>query len=155
MVGGRAWKAEGELRLLSRDGAGLAPAGAVRQFDYMPRTWLMALIRGARCVVFPSLYEGFGLPVLEAMQLGTPVITSTGGSLPEIAGDAALLVDPYSTNAITGAMQALDGDAALRGRLSAAGLRQAEAFAMPRYQERLRTLYAKVLAPSPSGRGPG
>ena len=145
MVGGRAWKAEGELRLLNRDGAGLSPAGAVRQFDYMPRPWLTALMRGARFVVFPSLYEGFGLPVLEAMQLGTPVITSTGGSLPEIAGDAALLVDPYSTGAIAGAMQALDRDAALRGRLSAAGLRQAESFAMPRYQDRLRAMYASVL----------
>ena len=151
IVGGRAWKAEGELRLLNRDGAGLAPAGAVRQFDYMPRPWLTALIRGARVVVFPSLYEGFGLPVLEAMQLGTPVITSTGGSLPEIAGEAALLVDPYSTGAIAGAMQALDGDAALRGRLSAAGLRQAESFAMPHYQDRLRAMYAGVLTRSPSG----
>ena len=155
LAGGRAWKAEGELRLLNGDGTGLPAAGAVRQFDYMPRTWLTALIRGARCVVFPSLYEGFGLPVLEAMQLGTPVITSTGGSLPEVAGDAALLVDPYSTGAITGAMQALDGDAALRGRLSAAGLRQAEAFSMPRYQERLRAFYAKVLSHPAAGGGPG
>ena len=58
---------------------------------------LVTLIRGARAVLFPSLYEGFGLPVLEAMQLGTPVVTSRTSSLPEIAGDAALYVNPYET----------------------------------------------------------
>ena len=60
---------------------------------------LVTLIRGARAVMFPSLYEGFGLPVLEAMQLGTPVVTSRTSSLPEIAGDAALYVNPYDNDA--------------------------------------------------------
>ncbi len=149
VVGGRAWKSEGELRLIQGAGAGLAAVQSVRQFEYMPRPWLTALIQGARAVVFPSLYEGFGLPVLEAMQLGTPVVTSTESSLPEVAGDAALLVNPYDTGAIAGAMRALDGDPALRARLSAAGVRQAARFAMPEYQARLRGLYASVLAGPP------
>ena len=145
VVGGRAWKSEGELRLITgKDG--VATTAGVRQFEYMPRSWLTGLVRGARAVVFPSLYEGFGLPVLEAMQLGTPVVTSTESSLPEVAGDAALLVDPYDAGAIAGAMRALDTDPALRARLSAAGVRQAARFALPRYQERLHALYASVLA---------
>ncbi len=148
LVGGRAWKSEGELRLLQDGAAGAR--GRVRQFDYVPRAWLAGLVRGARAVVFPSLYEGFGLPVLEAMQLGAPVLTSTESSLPEVAGDAALLVSPYDTIAIAAALRALDGDPALRARLSAAGLRQAERFAMPEYEARLRRLYDAVLA-APAG----
>ncbi len=156
VVGGRAWKSEGEMRLVQgANGAkggdsGFVASGRVRQFEYMPRSWLTGLVRGARAVVFPSLYEGFGLPVLEAMQLGTPVITSTESSLPEVAGEAALLVNPYDTGAIAGAMRTLDGDPALRGRLSKAGLEQAARFAMPEYQVRLRGLYASVLA-GPAG----
>ena len=153
VIGGRAWKSQGELRLIQAvpgGGGGVAPAHRVRQFEYMPRAWLTALIRGARGVMFPSLYEGFGLPVLEAMQLGTPVITSTESSLPEVAGTAALLVNPYDTAAIAEAMRVLDQDPALRARLSAAGLQQAGHFAMPEYQARLRTLYAAVLA-GPAG----
>lgn len=150
IVGGRAWKSEGEMRLLQGPSAGLSAATRVRQFDYMPRPWLTALIRGARGVMFPSLYEGFGLPVLEAMQLGAPVVTSTESSLPEVAGDAALLVNPYDTAAIAGAMQRMDSDPSLRERLSAAGLAQAERFSVSAYQGRLTALYAAVLA-GPAG----
>jgi len=155
VVGGRAWKSEGEMRLVQGANGGkggdtgFASSGRVRQFEYMPRPWLTGLVRGARAVVFPSLYEGFGLPVLEAMQLGIPVITSTESSLPEVAGDAALLVNPYDTGAIAGAMRALDSDPALRARLSAAGLEQSARFAMPEYQSRLQRLYASVLAGPP------
>ena len=75
--------------------SGGAGAKRVIQLDYLPRRLLMKLVASARAVLFPSLYEGFGLPVLEAMLLGAPVVTSTMGSLPEVAGDAALLADPY------------------------------------------------------------
>ena len=64
--------------------------------------------------MFPSLYEGFGLRVLEAMLLGTPVLTSTSSSLPEVAGDAALLVDPFDVGGLTRAIRTLDSDADLR-----------------------------------------
>jgi glycosyltransferase involved in cell wall biosynthesis len=104
------------------------------------------LVRGARAVLFASLYEGFGLPVLEAMQLGTPVLTSTTSSLPEVAGNAALIVDPYSPSAIAEGLRCLESDRALCERLSAAGLRQAEGFSRARYADRLTALYQAVLA---------
>ena len=77
----------------------------VRFFGFVPDATLAILYRLARVFVFPSLYEGFGLPPLEAMASGTPVITSNVSSLPEVAGDAAMLIDPYETDAIAGAMR--------------------------------------------------
>ena len=91
--------------------------------------------------MFPSLYEGFGLPVLEAMQLGTPVLTSNTGSLPEVAGDAAVLVDPYDVGSIAAGMTRLDQDEDLRTRLIAAGRVQADDFSQARYATRLADAY--------------
>uniref|UniRef100_UPI000366D691 glycosyltransferase family 4 protein n=1 Tax=Cupriavidus sp. WS TaxID=1312922 RepID=UPI000366D691 len=146
IVGARAWKSGAEVRLLQGEGGHTlrGVAERIRRYDYLPRAWLMTLVRGARALTFPSLYEGFGLPVLEAMALGTPVLTSSAASLPEVAGDAALLVDPYRVDDIARALRRLDGDAALRATLSAAGLRQAQRFAPARYQARLARMYARV-----------
>jgi len=144
LVGARAWKAEAELKPI-----GHAPA-TVRRMDYLPRAQLDRLIRGARAVVFPSLYEGFGLPALEAMALGAPVLTSTAGALPEVVGDAAIQVDPYDVSALTDALRRLDADHALRERLSQAGRVRAAEFSMPAYQARLSALYQHVLATPPS-----
>jgi glycosyltransferase involved in cell wall biosynthesis len=105
---------------------------------------LVSLIRGARAVLFPSLYEGFGLPVLEAMSLGTPVLTSNQGSLPEVAGDAAMQVDPYDVDALRQAIRIIDADADWRGDASSRGKRQAALFNDEAYDARLRALYAKV-----------
>jgi glycosyltransferase involved in cell wall biosynthesis len=77
------------------------PPRKILRLDYLPFAHLVTLIRGARALLFPSLYEGFGLPVLEAMSLGTPVMTSTTASLSEVEGDAALLVDPLHIGAMT------------------------------------------------------
>ena len=82
---------------------------------------MISLIRGARALLFPSLYEGFGLPVLEAMALGAPVMTSNVSSLPELAGAAALLVDPYDINKMAAVIRALDNDADLRRDYAARG----------------------------------
>ena len=112
---------------------------------FVPFAPLMSLIRGARGVLFPSLYEGFGLPLLEAMLMGAPVLTSTAGSLPEVAGDAALLVDPYDVDAIRDGIRALDRDADLRAHLVERGRIRAEAFSPERYRERLRAAYAPLL----------
>jgi glycosyltransferase involved in cell wall biosynthesis len=146
IVGQRSFRAGQELKLLRRDP--LNPLAAqfpgVRRIDYLPRSLLLRLVRGAKAVAFPSLYEGFGLPVLEAMALGTPVLTSNTSSLPEVAGDAALLADPYSPAAIAAGLRALDGDADLRARLSAAGRARAEFFSPERYQERLARLYGDL-----------
>ena len=116
----------------------------VYRFEYASIPMLVTLIRGARAVIFPSLYEGFGLPVLEAMQLGTPVVTSSTSSLPEIAGDAALYVDPYDTYQIAQAIKTISADEGLRAELTRRGLIQAELFSMARYRERVAALYERL-----------
>lgn len=83
------------------------------------------LMKGAVAFVFPSLYEGFGLPPLEAMACGTPVITSNVASLPEVVGDAAMMVDPFSTESVADAMERVVLDAGLRSELSLRGLERA------------------------------
>lgn len=146
VVGPRAWKADQELRLLEGGhGVRLRGADRIRRIDHLPRPHLMTLVRGAKAVLFPSLYEGFGLPVLEAMSFGVAVMASTAGALPEIAGDAALMVDPYDVGEMTDALRRLDADAALRGRLGRAGKARAEAFSMAAYQARLGALHERVL----------
>jgi len=145
LIGGRAWLDEGEVALLNqvkRDGG--PNADRIRQYDYMPFSMLISLIRGAKATLFPSLYEGFGLPVLESMALSTAVLTSTGGALPEVAGEAAVIVDPYDVQAITRGIQALDKDEPLRRDMEIRGRVQAEQFSPAAYQARLRDLYAKL-----------
>jgi glycosyltransferase involved in cell wall biosynthesis len=140
LVGARAWLSEGELGLLPADDPRIV------RLDYLGRNALLRLTRTARAVLFPSISEGFGLPVLEAMSLGTPVLTSNGSSLTEVAGDAALLVNPYSTAAIAAGIARLDDGALLRDRLAAAGPVQAERFSQGSYLARLEAMYATVLA---------
>jgi glycosyltransferase involved in cell wall biosynthesis len=95
---------------------------------YVPDQDLATLYSGSMMFVHPSLYEGFGLPVLEAMQCGVPVITSTTSSLPEVAGDAGILVDPKDADALCQAIWTLYSDAALRGELAAKSLQRASQF---------------------------
>lgn len=141
IVGTRGWRSVAETRLLEDP---LAGERRVRRIDYLPFPQLVQMIRGARAVVFPSLYEGFGLPVLEAMALGTPVISSNTSSVPEVAGDAALLVDPYSTAEIAQALRKLDQDDDLCFELAQRGRRRAELFSEAAYAGRLRELYRRV-----------
>lgn len=100
----------------------------VRLLGYVSDADLPSLMAGAQFFCFPSLFEGFGLPVLEAQQYGTPVMTANNSSLPEIAGDAALLVDPNDVNAIAQAMLTLSRDEQLRQRLIAAGYENVKRF---------------------------
>jgi glycosyltransferase involved in cell wall biosynthesis len=117
IVGKRGWLYDSifarvqELNLQSR----------ISFLDYVPAVDMPALLNGARLLAFPSLHEGFGLPVLEAHACGTPVVCSLTSSLPEAAGDAALFVDPLDVDAIAGAMQRLLTDGALREKLIARG----------------------------------
>ncbi|MFN6559642.1 MAG: glycosyltransferase family 4 protein [Nostoc sp. ChiSLP01] len=106
----------------------LGIANRVKFLDYVPYSELPKIINEAIALVFPSLWEGFGLPVLEAMACGTPVITSNLSSLPEVAGDAAILIDPYNTREITEAMEAIATDPALRSRLSNQGIIRSQQF---------------------------
>jgi glycosyltransferase involved in cell wall biosynthesis len=96
-------------------------AGRIHLPGYVAEADLPALLAGALCFCYPSLHEGFGLPVLEAQQVGVPVMTSNNSSLPEVAGDAAILVDPLDVEAMAQAMLDLSRDNDLRARLIAAG----------------------------------
>ena len=100
----------------------------IKFLDYVPYEDLPKLINQAIAFVFPSLWEGFGLPVLEAMACGTPVITSNISSLPEVAGEAAILVDPYNVDEIADALKAIVNDSGLRFHLRKAGLARAGMF---------------------------
>ena len=145
IVGGRAWLDEGETALLNqvmKDGG--PSAERIRRYEFMPFSLLLSLIRGAKATLFPSLYEGFGLPVLESMALSTAVLTSTGGSLPEVAGQAAISVDPYDVQAMTRGLRALDADEALRDDLVRRGLAQAAKFSVEAYQGRLSEMYGRL-----------
>jgi glycosyltransferase involved in cell wall biosynthesis len=100
----------------------------VKFLNYVSYDELPIIINQALALVFPSLWEGFGLPVLEAMACGTPVITSNISSLPEVAGDAAILINPYNPEEITAAMQEIINDSELRKQLSEQGLKRANQF---------------------------
>ena len=116
----------------------------VRFFGFVPDRTLAALYRLANVFVFPSLYEGFGLPPLEAMASGTPVITSNVSSLPEVVGDAAVMIDPYEPAAIAEALERVLTDDALRADLRVRGLARAREFSWERSVARVRAIYHEV-----------
>jgi glycosyltransferase involved in cell wall biosynthesis len=117
--------------------------GHVRFFGFVSDDVLAALYRLASVFVFPSLYEGFGLPPLEAMAAGAPVITSNVSSLPEVVGDAALLIDPMDAGAIADALTRVFDDDALRATLIARGCARVRQFSWDRSARRLRDVYAE------------
>ena len=117
--------------------------------DYVEDRALAALYRSAAAFVYPSLFEGFGLPPLEAMACGVPVITSNTSSLPEVTGDAALLIDPLREEELAEALLRIVGDDSLRARLREAGIAQAEKFTWREAAEITLRLYREALgAPS-------
>ncbi len=122
----------------------------VRFLGFVPDDTLAALYRLATVFVFPSLYEGFGLPPLEAMASGTPVVTSNRSSLPEVVGDAAVLVDPYSAASIAEGIQQVLGDASLRRALSERGLARARQFSWESSVRRIHEVYMDVASGSPA-----
>lgn len=153
IIGKKAWKSEEELQLIAggdyvrqllTQPNDKERRSSVLHFDYASLPLLISLIRGAKAVLCPSLYEGFGLPALEAMSLGTPVLASNTASMPEVVGEAAIKVDPYDTRALVEGIRALDHDPDLLGRLSEAGPIRAQEFSAERYQVRLSKLYSKV-----------
>jgi glycosyltransferase involved in cell wall biosynthesis len=119
---------------------------------FVPGDELPWWYRAADLFVYPSLFEGFGLPVLEALACGTPVITSAASSLPEVAGDAALLVSPEDTAAWAEAIGRVLGDPDLRARLAKAGPRQAAAFTWSRTAAETVAVYRSACA-DPKGSG--
>ncbi|MFZ2488504.1 MAG: glycosyltransferase family 1 protein [Anaerolineae bacterium] len=113
---------------------------------FIPDADLPALLTGALAFAFPSLYEGFGFPVLEAQACGTPVLAANTSSLPEVAGDAALLVDPLDTEAIAAGLLRLVDDAGLRGQLRAAGFANLARFSWRRCAEQTLAVLEAVAA---------
>jgi glycosyltransferase involved in cell wall biosynthesis len=133
---------EAELREL---GERLGTAGDLRFLDWVSAEDLEGLYALADVFAFPSLYEGFGLPPLEAMARGVPVVTSARGSLAEVAGDAALVVDPESVDDIAAAISRLLVDPAEADRLRAAGAERAGRFTWDRTAELTAAAYARAV----------
>ena len=118
----------------------------VRFLGYLPEETLAVMYRLAGVFVFPSLYEGFGLPPLEAMASGTPVVTSNVSSLPEVAGDAAVLVDPYDASAIADGIHDVLTNETLRSTLRRKGLARAREFSWETSVRRVHAIYKQVTA---------
>lgn len=131
IAGGRGWLYDDIFAEAAKHGQRVRILGFVDDAD------LPALYRNAVLFAFPSLYEGFGLPILEAMACGVPVVSSNASSLPEVAGDAALLVDPMDTDGLAAAMARLLEDAGLARGMAAAGPAQAARFTWDRAARQL------------------
>lgn len=140
LVGGAGWETEAVLRELD-DGT---LRDRVHLLDYVTDEQLRALYRRASLYIHPSLYEGFGLTVLEAMASGVPVITSNTSSLPEVAGDAGLLVDPTNDAEIAEAIRSICTDSDLREAKTAQGLARARLFSWDDCAGELRDVFADV-----------
>lgn len=141
IAGGSGWLSEETFRQADRS----AFPSDIRFTGYVPEGDLAALYTGADVFAFPSLYEGFGLPVLEAMACGTPVVCSNTSSLPEFAGDAALLVPPDDTDAIADALQRACEDELLRDDLRRRGPERARCYQWQRSAKRLVEVYEHVV----------
>ncbi len=137
-------KAEARSRLEAL-AASLALGTRARILGVVPEEDLPALYAGARFLLHPALYEGFGLPVLEAMAAGAPVLTSSTSALGEIAGDAAYLVDPLDVEAIARGIALLAGDAGARSQLRERGLRRAKEFSWETTADRTLGVYEEAL----------
>lgn len=129
------------LPVLERRAAELSVSDDVHFLGRVSDEALHALYKGAEMLVFPSLFEGFGLPVLEAMACGTPVVCSDHCSLPEVVGDAAMLVDPADVDAIAACVLRVIGDDALKLRLSEAGMQRARRFTWEKAAEQTLAAY--------------
>jgi glycosyltransferase involved in cell wall biosynthesis len=144
IAGKKGWLWENEIGKISYlfDGS---DRKQVRLLEYVSTESLRYLYRGAYCLAFPSLYEGFGLPPVEAMNFGCPVVTSNLSCLPEVCGEAALYADPYDVRDIKAKLEEIVGDRALRDRLALAGRQVAQNFSMDNYLKRLYQAYTKAL----------
>jgi len=140
VAGDRGWA----MGNLPQQVSALGLEGVLHFLGYVPDHDLPLLYGSAEAFVFPSLYEGFGLPVLEAMASGTPVVASTRGSLPEIAGDAAILVEPVEPEALADAIHRLVSDPALREEYRGRGLDRARAFSWQRTAEATLEVYRQA-----------
>ncbi len=142
MVGFQRWKFERDVALIDE----LGLRDRVLETGFVPDDDLPAIYNLAECLVLPSLYEGFGIPILEAMACGCPVVTSTAGCAPEVAGEAAVLVDPYRVEDIAGGIRRALGDPDLRARLVARGREHAAGFSWRRAARESLAVYEAAAA---------
>lgn len=140
LVGKCAWLYDETLRALDETNV----KDTVILTGYVPERDLPALYSGALCFVYPSYFEGFGLPPLEALKCGAPVIVGNRTSLPEVVGDAALAVDPFDVNAIADAIKRLINDPALRTQLSVKGQQRAGEFNWRETAKKTLAVYKEV-----------
>jgi glycosyltransferase involved in cell wall biosynthesis len=140
VAGPRGWSSSETLARLEN------PSGNVRYLGYVPEVELPSLYAGATAFAYPSLYEGFGFPVAQAMVAGVPVVTSGVSSLPEVTGGAALLIDPHSTAELQGAIEKILTSPSLRTRLSAEGRIQARRFSWPDSARRSIEFFSRVVS---------
>jgi len=141
LVGKCAWLYDETLRALEQTGV----KDSVIVTGYVPEADLPALYSGALCFVYPSYFEGFGLPPLEAMKCGAPVIVGNKTSLPEVVGDAALTVDPFDVSSIAAAIERLINDSVLRQELSVKGPERAEMFDWRETARRTLEIYQQAV----------
>jgi glycosyltransferase involved in cell wall biosynthesis len=142
IVGRKAWMWEQEIGHL--ESLGENARRRLRFLGYVPRADLRYLYAGARALAFPSLYEGFGLPALEAMKMGCPVLTSDIDALHEVCGTSAVYANPYDTTAIRKGLERLIGDDRLAADLTQSGLARADTFSNARFVEHLGRAYQKL-----------
>ena len=140
LVGSPGWNCEALLKRV----ADSADQG-VRWLGFIPQEHLPALYNGARCFVYPSIYEGFGLPILEAQACGTPVVTSNSSSLPEVTSAEALLVDPHDGDELLSALERALDDSAWRQACSASGLIKAAEFSWDRCARETVAVYQQAI----------
>lgn len=140
LAGKCAWLYDETLRTLDQTGV----KESVVLTGYVPEADLPALYSSALCFVYPSYFEGFGLPPLEAMKCGAPVIVGNRTSLPEVVGDAALQVDPFNVDEIAAAMRRLLNDGPLREKLSRRGQERASAFSWRETARKTLKVYEQV-----------
>lgn len=145
VAGKYAWLFEETLRTIEQ----LALRESVIMTGYVPETDLPSLYSGALCFVYPSYFEGFGLPPLEAMKCGTPVIVGNQTSVPEVVGDAALLVDPFDVDAIASTIKSVISDDTLRAALKARGLERAKLFDWQHTARKTLQVYKKAVDSHP------
>ncbi|MBI4281240.1 glycosyltransferase family 4 protein [Candidatus Uhrbacteria bacterium] len=144
LAGGIGWKNDEIFMAMERANVKLGK-GSVQYLGYVSEEEKIALLQNATAFVWPSLYEGFGLPVLEAMAAGVPVITSNVSSIPEITGDAALLVNPENVGEIVTAMEQVANDAVLREQLKTRGVNRAKKFTWQEAARETLAVYQSVL----------
>jgi glycosyltransferase involved in cell wall biosynthesis len=144
LAGGRGWGDEAILARAALSGA----AESIRFVGFVPEEEIPLWYNAAALFVYPSEYEGFGLPVLEALACGTPALASNSSSLPEVAGNAAVLVDPTDVEAIADGMQRLIEDPSLRSHLATEGPQRARSFSWARMAEQTLGVYRSVLESS-------